>query len=27
MDLEEPIFLHLSASSKVEEVPAGEVVS
>jgi predicted RNase H-like HicB family nuclease len=27
MDIEEPIYLHLSASSAVEEVPAGEVAS
>jgi predicted RNase H-like HicB family nuclease len=27
MDFEEPIYLHLSASSAVEETPAGEVAS
>lgn len=27
MDFEEPIYLHLSASSAVEEIPAGEVAS
>ena len=27
MDFEEPIYLHLSASSEVEEKPAGEVAS
>ena len=27
MDIEEPIFLHLSASSEVQEVPAGDVAS
>jgi hypothetical protein len=27
MDFEEPIFLHLSASSEVEQLPAGEVAS
>jgi hypothetical protein len=27
MDFEEPIYLHLSASSDVEHVPAGEVAS
>lgn len=27
MDFEEPIYLHLSASSQVEETPAGEVAS
>jgi hypothetical protein len=27
MDLEEPIYLHLTASSDVEHVPAGEVAS
>jgi predicted RNase H-like HicB family nuclease len=27
MDIEEPIYLHLSASSNVEETPAGEVTS
>ena len=27
MDFEEPIYLHLSASSEVEELPAGEVAS
>ena len=27
MDFEEPIYLHLSASSEVEETPAGEVAS
>jgi predicted RNase H-like HicB family nuclease len=27
MDFEEPIYLHLSASSEVSEVPAGEVAT
>ncbi len=27
MDFEEPIYLHLSASSEVDQVPAGEVAS
>jgi len=27
MDFEEPIYLHLSASSEVEQTPAGEVAS
>jgi hypothetical protein len=27
MDFEEPIYLHLSASSEVEQVPTGEVAS
>jgi predicted RNase H-like HicB family nuclease len=27
MDFEEPIYLHLSASSDVEQTPAGEVAS
>jgi predicted RNase H-like HicB family nuclease len=27
MDFEEPIYLHLSASSEVEQAPAGEVAS
>lgn len=27
MDFEEPIYLHLTASSEVEETPAGEVAS
>jgi predicted RNase H-like HicB family nuclease len=27
MDIEEPIYLHLSASSDVEQTPAGEVAS
>ncbi len=27
MDIEEPIYLHLSASSDVQELPAGEVAS
>ena len=27
MDFEEPIYLHLTASSDVEETPAGEVAS
>jgi hypothetical protein len=27
MDFEEPIYLHLTASSQVEETPAGEVAS
>ena len=27
MDFEEPIYLHLSASSEVKETPAGEVAS
>jgi predicted RNase H-like HicB family nuclease len=27
MDFEEPIFLHLTASSEVEEKPAGEVAT
>jgi predicted RNase H-like HicB family nuclease len=27
MDFEEPIFLHLSASSEVVQIPAGEVAS
>lgn len=27
MDFEEPIYLHLSASSQVEQLPAGEVAS
>jgi hypothetical protein len=27
MDFEEPIYLHLSASSAVEQLPAGEVAS
>jgi hypothetical protein len=27
MDFEEPIYLHLSASSEIDEVPAGEVAS
>jgi predicted RNase H-like HicB family nuclease len=27
MDFEEPIYLHLSVSSEVEEIPAGEVAS
>jgi predicted RNase H-like HicB family nuclease len=27
MDIEEPIYLHLSASSDVNQVPAGEIAS
>lgn len=27
MDFEEPIYLHVSASSEVEQIPAGEVAS
>ncbi len=27
MDFEEPIYLHLSASSEVDQVPAGEIAS
>ena len=27
MDIEEPIYLHLQASSKVNEIPAGVVAS
>jgi predicted RNase H-like HicB family nuclease len=27
MDVEEPIYLHLSASSEVDQIPAGEVAS
>ena len=27
MDFEEPIYLHLSASSKVNQLPAGEIAS
>jgi hypothetical protein len=27
MDFEEPIYLHLSASSQVEQLPAGEIAS
>ena len=27
MDFEEPIYLHLSASSDIEQTPAGEVAS
>jgi hypothetical protein len=27
MDIEEPIYLHLSVSSQVEEIPAGEVAT
>lgn len=27
MDVEEPVYLHLSVSTEVEERPAGEVVS
>ena len=27
MDIEEPIYLHLSASSEVEQTPSGEVAS
>lgn len=27
MDIEEPIFLHLTASSQVQELPAGEIAS
>jgi predicted RNase H-like HicB family nuclease len=27
MDFEEPIYLHLSASSEVDQIPAGEVVT
>jgi predicted RNase H-like HicB family nuclease len=27
MDLEEPIYLHLSVSSEVEQLPAGEIAS
>ena len=27
MDFEEPIYLHLSASSEIEQTPAGEVAS
>jgi hypothetical protein len=27
MDLEEPVYLHLSVSTDVEEMPAGEVAS
>ncbi len=27
MDFEEPIYLHLTASSAIEQVPAGEVAS
>jgi predicted RNase H-like HicB family nuclease len=27
MDIEEPIYLHLTASSDVDEIPAGEIAS
>jgi len=27
MDIEEPIYLHLSASSEVEQIPTGEVAT
>lgn len=27
MDFEEPIYLHLSASSEVDQIPAGEIAS
>jgi hypothetical protein len=27
LDIEEPIYLHLSVSSQVEEIPAGEVAT
>lgn len=27
MDLEEPIYLHLTASSEIEQTPAGEIAS
>lgn len=27
MDIEEPIYLHLSASSEIAQVPAGEIAS
>jgi predicted RNase H-like HicB family nuclease len=27
MDFEEPIYLHLSASSEIDQIPAGEIAS